>query len=89
MTPIERLSVEVLPNRSAKAEEDVVQLIGVGGVQDVNNPPTIVLELVAYNRSPDVCLFHHVGLAVLDVSGPRVQKSAVRSGHPAFTREWV
>ena len=86
MTLIERLSVEVLPNRSAKVEEDGVECIGVGGMKNANDSSTMVLELVACDSSSVVCVFHRVGLVVLGVSGPRVDKSAVSSGHPVFTR---
>ena len=79
MNLIERLSVEVLPDRIVMVEEDGIEWIGVGGVENAIDPPTMVLELIACDRSP----------VVLDASDPRVHKSAVSSGHPAFTREKV
>ena len=77
MTLIERLSVEVLTDRSVMVEEGGMEWIGIGGVENAIGPPTMVLELIACDRSP----------LVLDASDSRVHKSAVSSGRPDFTRE--
>ena len=70
-----------------RLKEDGVEWVGVGGVRDANNPPTMVRERVACDGSPVVGLFHRVGFVILDVSDPRVHKYPVSSGHPDLTKE--
>ena len=87
MAFLKRPPVEVVPDRGAKVEEDRVKWVFVGGVKNSNDPPTVVLELVACHSPSVVCLLHGVGFVVSDISGPRVHESTMDGGRPAFPRE--
>ena len=57
MAFVERPPIEIVSNGGAKVEEDRMEWILVGGVENANNPLTVVLELVACDSSPVVRQF--------------------------------
>ena len=59
----------------------------VGGVENANNPLTVVLMLVACETSPVVSLLNGMGFVVLDAGSPRVYEGAVGGGHQSLLRE--
>ena len=67
--------------------EDGVEGVGVGWVENADNPLTVVLEMIACDTCPMICLLHGMRFVGLNVGSSRVQESAVGGGHPALPRE--
>ena len=61
--------------------------VGVGWVENVDNPLTVVLELVACDTSPIIRLLHGMRFVGLNVFSSLVQESAAGVGHPALPKE--
>ena len=87
LTFIERPPVWIVPDSRAKIEENRVKYVLVGGVENANDPLTVVFELIACNSPPVVSFLHSVGFVVLDIGDPCVYKSAMAGRHPAFHGE--
>ena len=84
---LECLPVEVFPDGGAKVVEDWVEGVGVGWVENADNPITVVLELIACDTSPIIRLLHGMRFVGLNVGSSRAQEGAVGGGHPALPRE--
>ena len=50
-----------------------MERVEIRRVQDDDEPPGMILELVARDISPVVGVLHQVGLVMLDMGSPRVQ----------------
>ena len=61
--------------------------VGVGWVENADNPLTVVLELIACDTSPIIRLLHGMRFVGLNVGTSIVQESAVDGGHPSFPRK--
>ena len=67
--------------------EDGVEGVGVGWVENAENPLTVVLELIACATSPIIRLLHGMRFVGLNVGSSSVQEGAVGGEHLALPRE--
>ena len=64
-----------------------MEVVGVGWVENADNPLTVVLELIACDTSSIIRLLHGMRFVGLNLGSSRVQEGAVSGGHPALPRE--
>ena len=61
--------------------------VGVGWVENADNPLTVVLGLITCGTSPIIRLLHGMRFVGLNIGSSRVHEGTVGGGHPALPRE--